>query len=344
MRELFLILAIFLAACGGSLAQAQAPTRNAETLAVSGAWLLKVSDALEIGNRGYTENAAALQAATASLRSPADAKAVAAKLKTVVPLLRASLTRSNAALDAIGPAPAEMEEALRQVKMTGAQIVAEAKEQNAALDRLYASVEQLAGALNAGDMRRVGVLAPRLMDGGVAMLDSQALRIRNRQLLIAPSESTHQALGIQRALYIGMSATMRAAIGVKTNRGVKVNVEPIRAGLTTLASDIGRLAMIGRSNLDREEAELARFRAQIERDGSAEDKTILARATATFAAERETFALGDRLSAVTKGRAAMMDQEQLSTVSIKALIAPYEAIETEFADVTRRQAEAMAGR
>jgi hypothetical protein len=326
-------------------AQAQAPTSAAAANASmneAGAWVLRISDALELSHDAYRQASPKMQALTANLKSPEQAKAAGAQLRRILAPVRAAIAQSNAALDQIGPAPAELDKALATVGLSGAKLIADAKEQNSALDRLHKMVERMGTAMSAGDAKMVMALAPRMMEGAFALIDNQAMLVRNRQVLVNRKESTHQSLGVMRVLYLGMSISMRAAAAVEMYPGQTINLGQSRDDMVKLAGAVDDLAAEGRRNLAREQGEIAEMQRQVDRNGSADEKAQIARYKAVYAIEQDTFAVADDLAGLLRQNANRLSQPAAG-LTVRAVVSPFESLENRLVDITRRQAQALSG-
>ena len=327
------LLAAALLASAPAFAQASPPpaVSEAQTEAFA-SWLSQVSEAMARSNEGAQALAAA-KPLLASIRSPADARAVVPKVRAIIAQARSKAVQADTALAAMASPDIALAGGL-----TPARIVAEGREQNGKVLALLADFDAFVVAMEKGDRATGDRLAPKVMSGAFLLIDSNRLLVRNRQALLPSTDSTHQALGILGQIYRGMSASSRAWL---RSRGGPQEAEAaqLRSDLAGLARDVRTLAAKGRENLarDRAEVDAASRRKSLPSAEAAE----LAAMRRIFDEEAKVFALADEV-AVLAERHGTTTAAALAGQQGPALLAELSGLEARFHAITAAQAEIAA--
>lgn len=309
---------------------AQADRQFAET----GRWLGRAGEAIGLATEGFQELSQRMQALAASRPSKAQAMAAAPGIRKLIAACRASILRSNAALDALGPAPEGIE-----FPTSPRQLVADARAQNGRLLALVDNYDVFLGALASGDTQAIGRALPKILEGAFALIGHQRIIIRNRQAAVPEKDAAHQAIGIAGQVYRGMDAVVRNWLAAREGgpSGAGKAAAALGAELRLVARESRALAEAGRANLRRELAEMQEMRSRAR--GS--EARLLDRVGRAAAIDEKIFALGDRLAAFAEGNADITGAQLLATGQA-SLLAEMVAMESSYAASAQEQASLLA--
>ena len=324
-----LFAAALLAAVPAAAQVTQPPAMTEAQTEAMATWLTRVSEAMAMGNEGAQALAEA-KPLLATIRSPADARAVVPRVRAIIAEAREKAVQADAALAAMSSPDIDLGGGL-----TPRQIVADGREQNGKVLALLTDFDAFVLAMEKGDRATGDRLAPKVMSGAFLLIDSNRLLIRNRQALLPSSDSTHQALGILGQIYRGMSSSSRAWL---RSRGGPQEAEAarLRTELSALSQEVRKLAATGRANLARDLAEVET--ASRRKNLSPAEAAEMAAMRKIFDEEAKVFALAEEVAAASERHSATT-AAALAGQQGPALLAELSPLEVRFHAITASQAE-----
>ncbi|TMJ13455.1 MAG: hypothetical protein E6G94_11910 [Alphaproteobacteria bacterium] len=134
-------------------------------------------------------------------------------------------------------------------------LVTQARAQLARVRESMADVVLFADAMTAGDVGKVKLLAPRMIEGSLAILDSQRVLFEGRRGLFAPSEHPHQMAAFMVLMYKVLGVSERNWIEAKTGGDADAAAAAVNREIAGAAKEAAALAARGRANFARALAE-----------------------------------------------------------------------------------------
>lgn len=287
-------------AIGAAPAAAQ-PGGEAQLEADAGeasAWIAKVSDAIVTGSSGFARISPQVNQLFAGVRTPADAKAVAPKVRALLEEARAAVAKGDAMIAALPSLRAQL-----AAHLDTRQVVADARTQNARTLAMIGHLDDLLVGMETGDRRKMDAAAPKMMESGVLLVEGQALIFRNRQASVPPSDSAHQTMGIAHQLYLGMTAAMRSWYQARVPSKASEAAGQLNEQLAAIAREAAALSRAGRANVVRELVEIEAAAKEVAKGGT--EAQLVEKSRLMLLEEEKTFALGEELARWAQANAGL---------------------------------------
>ncbi len=324
MRASFSALAALLLVAGPAAISA-GPAAAEDTVSMAdarryGEWMSQIMAADAERQKAFSAIMPQMNAAVARVRDRDSARAAAVELAALIGSARPKFATAQAAIRAMPPLPDPLDS---RMPFPTKQLKADLLATGDRIDGLLDATIGLANAMAADDRAAATRHAKSLREGATLLIDGQLLLVRARRATLPETDSSNHALGLMDTLYNGMKLTM--------NQLFQPGEWP-RARYLELADQAKMLSAKGRAALDAEWVEADRLPAR-----SADDRRAKALEMQVLEMERETFEIGDALAQTLVGMSAASGQNS------RALIQQLNAIESRIAEVSQKQAAAVAG-
>jgi hypothetical protein len=343
MKRVHLVpLAVLLSFCAVAAAAAPpAHPASAETVDAEarrfGIWLQRINAAIEPAEQAFNNFGNQVGQLTSGLSDKATWQTSGAAVRAAVAGARSRVAAAQASLAAIPP--------FRPASTLGGgvnpdTVLAESRQQMIAMLSMLDDCDALGSALEKGDADGVRTAAPKLVRGGMLMIDGRMITLRNRQAAVSPRHSSHQALGIGVAIYRAMGAAIRASVRARIDHQPEQAATDRNTQYQAIADETEAAVKQGRANLVREHGEV-----RVETLRAKDNRTVAdlrRRAEGVLANEEKLFLLGDQLVAWLRAN-ARAKAEDLTTDRQPDDMAQLAAFEEQFVAASRAEAAVLAG-